>query len=379
MAVLDYQGSLAQNGVSFSTSITYTTVPGQNFYQIGLFIDSIVDATANLIAGWVVNTPISVNSNNYTTYVTSNSRLYNWLVSFFAVNSTSSIFIVPYNGTSHDIASAHTALLTQAYFKMIFFGVGGETAQYKTDLVSLAGSAAGSKGLSQIIVNTSDSNIILASGVGGSQTVDLLITASGYDAMVSYSAVTAYNPMMTAIGVAISYSNAAGTPVGNNLDFNSTGNILPSSNAANSNISSVAVANLASRKVGYFQTVGDGTGNVILNNRLSLLGKVITSVWFVNYVNYYCSIVTATMITTGPGYTFKNNNTYQQILSLISSVVTPFQSRLGRISGLSITAPSFANLPVTGGSVLSIPNAWSAMYNDRVDTVAVTGNLIVNL
>ena len=206
MAQPDYVGSLAQTGISYTTLITIQTVPGQNYYQIGLFVDSVVDAPSNLIAGYAINTPIAMNPSNYTTYVVANSRLYGWLTNFFQINSTSTVYVVPYNGVTHDIPSAHAALLTLAYFKMVFFGA-TETSQYNNDVVNLSSQQAANTLLTQTLVGTSNPLILLASGSGGGGTIDLLIRASGYDAMVAYSAVTSFNELFSAIGLALSYSN----------------------------------------------------------------------------------------------------------------------------------------------------------------------------
>jgi len=374
----DFQGSLAQTGISFNTTITYSSVTGDNFYKVGLFIESVTDAVANLGSAYrTLNTPTTVTASNYTTIVTANSVLYNWLVNYFGLNASGTVYICVYNGTTHDIATAYTAMSTLAYFKMVFFG-STESLAYKNDVVSLAGQCYGNSSLSQLIVGSSDTNLaILASG--GSNVISDMIIASGYDAMVSYSAVTSYNPMLSAIGYAISYLNSTGTPVGNNLDFTSTGSILPSTGTVNTNISSVQVSNLQNRKVGYFETVGDGTGSVFLNNRLTLTGRIASADWLVRYTNYVCSVTSAQMITKANGKSFKNNDFYQQILAMINGVISPFQTRLGRLTNFTMTAPAFSNLPVTGGTVFTIPNAWSATYNDRIDTITVGGSLYTAL
>jgi hypothetical protein len=377
MAQQDYVGSLAQSSISYTTIINTQTVPGQNYWQVGLFVDSVADAPTNLVSGWVVNTPISVNSTNYASVVTASSRLYNWLSSFFGVNTGSTVYIVPYNGTTHDIVTAHSALLTLAYFKMVFFGVGGESNQYQNDVVSLAGQQAGNKLLTQTVVGSSSATLLLASGTGFGN-LDAMIIASGYDAMMSYSAVTAYSPAFTALGLAINNINSTGNPVGNNLDFIGTGSILPSTGTANTNLTATQVANLSGRKIGHFSTVGDGSGFVYLDNRFNLSGSVITANWLVNYCNFVCSLKTAGYLTGAAGVQFKNNSTYQQILSIIVTTVLPFAS-LGRLSGLAFTNTPFNQLPVTGGTVLTIPNAWSANFNDRIGTVTVNGSLNVVL
>jgi hypothetical protein len=53
-----------------------------------------------------------------------------------------------FNGTTHDIATAYTAMSTLAYFKMVFFG-STESLAYKNDVVTLAGQCYGNSSLSQ--------------------------------------------------------------------------------------------------------------------------------------------------------------------------------------------------------------------------------------
>jgi len=379
MAAQDYVGSLAQRSISYTTLINIQTVPGQNYWQVGLFIDSIVDAPSNLISGYSVNVPIALNSSNYQAYVIANSVLNGWVQSFFSVNSQSTLYIVVYNGTTHDIPTAHQALLTLAYFKMVFFGSNGETNGYQNDVVSLAGQQAGQSLLTQTLVSSSSATLLLASGTGFGN-LDTLILTSGYDAMMTYSSVTAYNELLTAIGVALNSNNSTGNPVGNDLDFWASLNLQPSTSSITYvNLTPQQFANLTNRKIGFFATVGDGSGNVYMDCRLSLKGKVITANWLVNYANFVCSLKSATLITTGSSLTFKNNETYQLVLGIIYSVLSPFQVSLGRLSNFVITAPPFALLPPTPGTNLSTPNAWSASYNDRIGTINVNGTLNVTL
>jgi hypothetical protein len=380
MAQQDYVGSLAQTSISYTTIIQTQTVPGQNYWQVGLFVDSVIDASNNLVSGYSINVPIPVTATNFSTVVKSGSPLYGWLSSFFGVNSISTVYIVVYNGTTHDIPSAHSALLTLAYFKMVFFGAGGETVQYQADVVALAGQQASNTLLTQTLVSSSSPTLLNPSGTGNGN-LDNMIVASGYDALMTYSAVTSYNELLTAVGLAINSINPIGNPVGNDLDFWATGNLLPSTGSTSYvNLPVTSTTNLTNRKIGYFATVGDGSGNVYMNARLSLQGKVVTANWLVNYCNFVCSLKTATLLTTGNNYTFKNNETYQLILGLIYAVISPFQtSGLGRLSNFTVTAPPFASLPNTGGTVLTIPNAWTATYNDRIGTVSVNGTLSVTL
>ena len=66
MAQPDYVGSLAQTSISYTTIINVQTVPGQNYWQIGLFVDSIVDAPSNPISSGRLGSlqPLYISSNS---------------------------------------------------------------------------------------------------------------------------------------------------------------------------------------------------------------------------------------------------------------------------------------------------------------------------
>ena len=49
----------------------------------------------------------------------------------------------------------------------------------------------------------------------------------------------------------------------------------------------------------------------------------------------------------------------------------------GRLSGINISAPAFANLPSADKDEIIIPNAWSATYTDHVRKVQITGSLYI--
>ena len=101
------------------------------------------------------------------------------------------------------------------------------------------------------------------------------------------------------------------------------------------------------------------------------------AVWFQNYIDYSAQVDTAVYITQLGGASFKNNTTYQAILAILKSTLYPFQNPLGRLTNLQITAPTFAKLPASSGSSITIPNAWVATWNDSVRNVTVQGTLVI--
>ena len=72
---------------------------------------------------------------------------------------------------------------------------------------------------------------------------------------------------------------------------------------------------------------------------------------------------------------FRNNETYQAILLILSDVVKGFIA-MGRLAEFTITAPVFSDLPASGDTI-TVNNAWSARYIDGVREVTVYGTLYI--
>ena len=72
---------------------------------------------------------------------------------------------------------------------------------------------------------------------------------------------------------------------------------------------------------------------------------------------------------------FRNNQTYQAILLILTDQVAPFL-QFGRLDGFRITAPPFNQLPPSGDEI-TVPNAWEATYVDEVRSVTVYGTLYI--
>ena len=70
---------------------------------------------------------------------------------------------------------------------------------------------------------------------------------------------------------------------------------------------------------------------------------------------------------------FRNNATYQAILSLVTDTAMPFVA-FGRLADLHLTAPVFTDLPASGDAI-TVPNAWEATYIDNVRSTTVYGTL----
>ena len=371
MAIDDFTGSIAQTKISFTTTPVIETVNGDNFYKPVIFIQN-SDTADNIVAGaQAVGTTIVIDPFTYTTVA--KGTLLTWLQSFYFGNTNTAVYLQVYDGATHDIATQYNLAVNKGYFKILFFT--SESAQYKSDVTALAGLCSGQKALSQAWINSSDSTFLTTPSSG---TLAATLIASGYDCMFGYSASAAGNPLLVDLGLGLSTINFTGTPVGNKLDYMGSLGTLPSSGVAATNLTSTQKTNLEAVNVAYYNTDGNGTGSVSLIGRKSLLGNVASAQWVVAYVNYMCQVNVATMLNQVSGMTYKNEDTYRTILAILNSILAPFV-KMGRLSNLTITAPEFADLPVTNGETITVPRAWSADFNDRVGAVNVQGYLFITL
>ena len=139
------------------------------------------------------------------------------------------------------------------------------------------------------------------------------------------------------------------------------------------NLSATECSALDAQKIAYNTWVGDGTENVVTEGSLYNNGESCGAEWVKAYVTYMCKVRTANMITRMN--VFRNNETYQAILLILSDVVKGFIA-MGRLAEFTITAPVFSDLPASGDTI-TVNNAWSARYIDGVREVTVYGTLYI--
>lgn len=374
MAVEDYVGSVAQRNISFTTTTVYSTVVGQNFQTPVIFLADTIKG-ANLLGTYatkVANDHFYVTSANYQSVA--QGRLLNWLTSFYAVNTRTQIAIVLYNDTTHDIAGAYDVVKTLGYFKFLMTATATEGAQEKLDIVTLAGLCFGDPKLSQFWIGTSDAQTIVS---GSTTSIAYLITNAGYDGVLTYKADGTMNPALTQLGLVLANINTTGTPVGNKIDYTATLAMSPSG-ASGSSLTSAVIDILIAKNVGFWTYVGDGTGSVSVEGFKTLKGASTGATWMTAYINFMASAGVANYLNAPGGTSFKNPKTYSVILSILISTATPFVA-LERLSNFATTDKSFAALPVTAGDTITIPDAWSATFNERVGKVNVNGTLYVSV
>ena len=87
----DYQGSIAQENVSFGTSVALETIPGDNFYKLMVFVGlSQVGESLNEVP--IAETILEFNSSSFASET--KGLLNAWLTAFFAGAGASKVYVV---------------------------------------------------------------------------------------------------------------------------------------------------------------------------------------------------------------------------------------------------------------------------------------------
>ncbi len=373
----DYPGSIAQQYINFNTSVSASADIGAGFGKAMIFIDS------TTVSGVWNGTPpqpgfdIELTSNNYTDYVT--GGLLDWANGYFASNSIGNLFVAAWDDSLPAYAgltAAYSGLKYDAFFKTAYTaGVITESLQNAVCVALAELCQPDVKEFSQAGFGTA-----FTSNLDPNSTTSLVyeLNQSTGDAAVVYSVLDTTNAWLDQIGLSLSLLNASGTTVGNALDYFRTSTRL-ASGTAGANLSATDVSNLVAQNVGYWASVGNGTGAVALYNPLTVKGNYAGAFWVAAYIDYIAAIRSAEYLTdpASPGKR-RNNDTYQGILTILQSVATPFTDNGGSgvLSGFTITAPIFSKL-TGGGSTLIVPNAWRAQWLQGVHSVTVQGTLTI--
>jgi hypothetical protein len=368
----DFLGSIAQLFIQFTTQVVTLVVPGENYYKIMLFAGH-TEASALLTTVPAIGGSTEITSATYASLT--KGRLLTDLTDFFAVNSLTTIIVVIYDDT--DVtegafpAGAVTALTTQfnlfkdrAYFKMMTLN---NNIPANSALATLC---YGDSLLSQCWISANDAQMIVE---GSSTSMYAVCRAAGSDPVIVYHPTVAKNGALIQLGLSLTFLNTTGTPVGNSLDYLSTDAITPSGTAG-ANLTAALVTLLGAQYVGFFLTGGDGTGDVALKCGRTIKGNLAAGQWVVAYINYCSAVKVANYLTKMNR--FKNNESYQGILLILQEYLTKF-SDIGRLSNVVMSAPTFQNLPSAVGDLITVPNAWSADYNDNVRKANVQGTLYI--
>lgn len=378
----DYQGSIAQENVSFGTSVALETIPGDNFYKLMVFV-GLSQAGESLNEVPIAETLLEFNASSFATET--KGLLNSWLTAFFAGATSGTAYVVVFEDLDGldvwdpaGLTAAMESYKMLAYWKsMLYYPDSGGLVLTEQDPVAYSLLAtlqkADPKLTAPILLNEYDDLVLTTPAT----TLSGILSAASLDAFSVYhpEALTKA-PVFVQLGIALGFLNDSGTPVGNSMDYVATG-LINASGVDGKNLSSIEQTALKALNVGYFKTVGNGTGQVALIGGVSLLNRVIAADWLVQYNDYYCEIKVAELITKMNA--FKNRATYNLILAILAVQLSRFGDTVGtgRLTDLLITAPVFSKLPPAAGDTIVIPNAWRATYVDNVREVQVQGTLTI--
>lgn len=373
-----FKDSIAQTNVNFPIETVITPMAGENYSRALIFMN--VANAATYLPGITSPAPaagdlIELNSNNYGTIT--GGLLKKWLVPFFTKATTAkvgiAIFDTPTESGGGDpvpatapLADVYEAKKMYAYFKFAI----EESAGYNDAQVNLLNLCKVDELYSVLWVGTDDGDTLTKT----SALVTALKNAGGKFRLI-YNSNSNINGALAQLGATLATANATGTPVGNSIDMLAF-NTIQASGPENEDqehidLTATQKAALDDQKIGYQTWVGDGTENVVTEGSLYSNGNSVGADWVKAYIEYMCKVKTANYMTRIN--TFRNNQTYQAIICILTDQVKPFL-QFGRLDGFVITAPTFDNLPASGDQI-TVPNAWEATYIDNVREVTVYGTL----
>lgn len=368
-----FQGSIAQKNVQFPIETVIEPLAGENYSRAMVFIPlSLAETYLPGVTTPAAATLTEVTSSNYGTVT--GGLLKTWLVPFFTSAQAGKVGVVIYDdgeepADTDTLAAVYEKYKMYAYFKFACAGSEG----YNALQVALGSLCMADPLYSAFWVGTSDSNVLTSS----SALISALNAVSGLRYHAVYNPDTAINAALAQLGRSLSVANATGTPVGNSMD-NVAFNTIEASGADDdsgkpTNLSATQCTTLDGHKIAYNTWVGDGTENVVTEGSLYNNGDSCGAEWVKAYVTYMCKVRTANLITRMNK--FRNNETYQAILLILSDIVQSFVAAKC-LAGFTITAPVFSDLPASGDTI-TVNNAWSARYIDNVREVTVYGTLYI--
>lgn len=387
----DFLGSVAQEDVQFVTEIVKTVNPGDNYKHLIVYTDdSQIASGASLAAvknleGTTVAVYAEVTADSFKNVV--QGELAVWLTDYFSAGGNESVFVVNVqNGESAYskalLKAAFDVTHQWAYFKTICVEDADVSTMFHldptaaTDLAELCStdtllSAAPMYPMSMPVVSGEFTDTAYAA-----------VKAAGYDAIWVYHlpalqtdnvTYVVHNGALVALGLALNVPNGSGVYAGNSFDMVET-TAITASGVNGGPLDATTQAILKNANINYFKFVGDATGGVDLRGGKTSKGSVISAFWIRDYCNYYNKVMVANYISRRN--IVKSSVTYDVILAIVIKTVNRFVTS-GRLVGLALTAPSYADLPPAAGDEIIVPNAWQATYQDDVRTVKVYGTLYI--
>lgn len=365
----EFKGSIAQVNVQFPIETVIEPIAGANYSRAVIFMPvSKAETYLPGIESAAAGSLTELKSSNYAGIT--GGLLKSWLVPFFKAAQTAVVGVSIYDDTAeaatHTLAIEYEARKYYGYFKFVI----ADTTAYNDAQVALAQLCLADPLYSDHWVGCWEKTALTSA----SPLVTALKAAKA-NSRVVYNPDTTINAALAQLGRSLSTINSTGTPVGNDVDmvgFNTIGaSGETGDDGERENLSATQKTALDNQKVGYNTWVGDGTENVVTEGSLTLQGESVGANWVKHYIEYMCKVVGANYITKMN--TFRNNPTYQGILTILKDQVTKFVNS-GRLSDFVMTAPVFKDLPQSGDAI-TVPNAWKATYVDSVREVTVYGTL----
>lgn len=370
----DFGGSIAQLFINYATNYVPSVVPGQNFYQVMLFCGN-TESTANFVGGeQAVGTKITVTPSAASSILA--GALLGYASNFFAHNTGTSLIIVIYDDstvTSGTFGSAAVTALTaqyNAYKNLAYFKLMTLHDNIHAQ-VALAMLCEADKLLSKCWIDGNDAQLIV---IGSTTSVYALCKAAATNPVIIYHPDATKSPCLTQIGLSLGTLNESGTSVGNSLDYIASDVLVPSG-VSGASLSATIMAILKAINVGFYLFVGNGSGRTAVYGGKDIGGTLAAASWIENYIDYVSAVQTAVLITSGSN--FRNSSSYACILQILRSNLNLFVPG-GRLSNVVISAPAYANLPPSEGDMITIPDAWSAEFNDNLRKVDVQGTLYIS-
>ena len=374
----DFRGSFADENVRFTTQVIKLSHYGDSYWKTMVFVENDRFVTVN--DEWV-SVPgsneavkaIAVSADTYVNHTT--ELLQSWLYDLFINANINDCILVAFgpkdSATEADLEAAYELMKMYAYHKTVCAGGDNvndtEALKYELKLAKLC--KADNEFISSIpyfpmITATPDTDPLY-------QAISKEGTA---DAFMVYHADTTRNGALYLLGLALAdMNNGSGTPVGNSLNMQKSGNIT-SSGPDGSVPTPGQKTILDNAKVGYFKPVGDNSGNVACENGYSIKGDMVSATWVKGYITYMVKVGIAILITQR---NFKKNESiYGKFIQILSNYISKFGSA-GVLEDTAITAPMYQNLPPASKSLITIPNAWVATYSDGVHEVRITGTMYI--
>ena len=383
----DFNGSFAQENVTFQTQIVKTARVGDNFMKTCIFVTELgltADGVASLVAiPGSTYKALAVNSANFAAMTT--GLLQSWLVDLYANGNTYDTIIVSLGDgaavpTEEELSAAYNAIKAYAYHKTICVGKNaGEAPATSADLDTTL--------ISKLIDLCTVDKSILSSAVLLPYSVFAAPTGTGDDPIYTaakdkFSFLSCHtdatrNPALYSLGLALAAINGSGTPIGNPMCRPASSNITQS-DALGNNDKTVRTA-LNALHIQTFKPVGDNTGNVCAEGEACMNGDLYAAQWILAYVSYMTKVGVAQLVTGNRDF-YKMDNSYQKILGVLQGHLKKFgPAGSGRLKGISITAPAFNALPESSADEIVIPNAWVATYVGIVNKVAIVGTLYIEV